>query len=94
LLGLAWGSFALALVGFFYASLVWAAALIAGIWLTRKAIRLGVPFKISRELIFVSIAFLFVVTFFSFFSQPSVFTGRDPGSFSEAAARLAQNHKL
>lgn len=94
LLGLAWGSFALALVGFFYASLVWTVVAIIGIWFARKAILLGVPLKISRELFFASIIFLFVTISFSFFSEPSVFTGRDPGSFSEAAARLAQNHKL
>ena len=93
-LGLAWGGFALALVGFFYASLVWTVVGIAGIWLTQKAIRLGVPLRISRELLLASIAFLFVVIVFSIFSEPSVFTGRDQGSFSEAAARLAQNHKL
>ena len=93
-LSLAWGSFALALVGFFYASLVWTIVAIGGIWITRKATSFGISFKISRELFLTSIIFILIATSFSFFSQPSVFTGRDQGSFSEAAARLAQNHKL
>ncbi|MCD6149860.1 hypothetical protein J7J13_03695, partial [bacterium] len=40
-------------------------------------------------LIFFAITFLF-----SFFTVPTVFSGRDQGSISEAAVRLAQNHQL
>jgi hypothetical protein len=93
-IGLAWGAFAFALVGFFYASLIWVLFGASLFWLTRKALEIKMPMRISREFLMVSIASLFVVTVFSFFSQPSVFTGRDQGSFSEAAVRLAQNHKL
>jgi len=92
--GLAWGAFVFALVGFFYASLIWLLFALAIIWLTRKALEARVPLGISRELLLASIASILVVIVFSFFTQPSVFTGRDQGSFSEAAARLAQNHQL
>jgi hypothetical protein len=93
-LGLAWVSFVFALGGFFYASLIWTIFGVAVIWFAKKAISIGLPLKISRELLFVSLAFFLVVLSLSFFSEPSVFTGRDQGSFSEAAARLAQNHQL
>lgn len=39
--------------------------------------------------VFAAISFVMV-----FFSTPSVFTGRDQGSYSEAAIRLSENHKL
>jgi len=92
--GLAWGAFAFALIGFFHASLIWMLFGIAIIWLMRKALEINLTLRISRELLFASIASALVVIVFSFFSQPTVFTGRDQGSFSEAAARLAQNHQL
>ncbi|MEI7891425.1 MAG: hypothetical protein WCI36_05700 [bacterium] len=93
-LGLAWSSFAFALAGFFYASLIWITVGAFGIWLTKRAKDLRVRLKPSRELFFASIATLLVAIVFSAFSGPSVFTGRDQGSFTEAAVRLAQNHKL
>ncbi|NTW27498.1 MAG: hypothetical protein HGA36_04195 [Candidatus Moranbacteria bacterium] len=93
-LGLAWGGFAFALVGFFYASLIWVLFGAAAIYFTKKALDIGLPIRISRELLTVSIVLLVVVISFSAFSTPSVFTGRDQGSFSTAAISLAQNHQL
>ena len=93
-LSLAWGGFVSALAGFFYASIILTVVGIAGVWLTVKALKLGVSLRISRELMFASMTFLVVVIVFSVFSEPSVFTGRDQGSFSNAAVRLAQSHKL
>ena len=93
-LSLAWGAFTLAIVGFFYASLIWISVGIFGIWLVKKAKEINMSLKISKELVIASTISLLVVICFTFFSDPSVFTGRDQGSFSEAAARLAQNHKL
>ncbi len=91
---LAWGGFILALAGFFYASIVFTATVAIGFWVIFKARQIGVSLHISRELIFASIASIIVTMVFLFFTQPSVFTGRDQGSFSEASVRLAQNHKL
>ncbi|EKD46950.1 MAG: hypothetical protein ACD_67C00003G0002 [uncultured bacterium] len=94
LLGFAWAGFISSLAGFFYAPLIWTLVIIAGIWMTRNALHKGISLRPSRELIFASSAFLLVATTFSIFSTPSVFTGRDQGSFTEAAIRLSQNHKL
>lgn len=94
LLCFAWGGFLLSLAGFFYASIVWAVTIVAGILTTIIASKKGVRHLPSRELLFAGAAFLLVSTAFSFFSTPTVFTGRDQGSFSEAAIRLSQNHQL
>lgn len=37
---------------------------------------------------------ILAVSIFSLFFTPTIFSGRDQGSFSEAAIRLSQNHKL
>jgi hypothetical protein len=42
----------------------------------------------------VSLISLFAIIIFSLKAEPTVFSGRDQGSFSEAAVRLTQNHKL
>ena len=49
--------------------------------------------KSSSTLIAIFILLL-TISIFSSFSEPAVFSGRDQGSFSEAAIRLSQNHKL
>jgi hypothetical protein len=46
------------------------------------------------QIIAVSLLSFLAIIFFSFHAEPSVFSGRDQGSFSEAAVRLTQNHKL
>jgi len=48
----------------------------------------------SISLIFATILSLGFIIFLSFSFVPTVFSGRDQGSFSEAAVRLAQNHQL
>ena len=53
-----------------------------------------ISFKISREFTIVSSAILIFVVLASFFATPTIFSGRDQGSISEAAVRLSQNHKL
>jgi hypothetical protein len=54
----------------------------------------GMFFRISWEILAVSIILLAIVTLFSLFSTPTVFSGRDQGAISEAAVRLVQNHTL
>lgn len=91
--GTAWIGFVFALGGFFYGPLVWILVLIFGFSLfyylkyERK-----ISMMPSREMIIVSAVSLAIVILFSCFSTPSVFSGRDQGSISEAAIRLAQNH--
>ena len=93
-LGLAWGGFALALAGFFYASIAWSAVILLLIFGRRLAIRHRVNLKISREMWIASIASLTIAITFSFLSTPTVFSGRDQGAISEAAIRLSQNHSF
>ncbi len=46
------------------------------------------------QLFFISLISLLFIIFLSFSTEPTVFSGRDQGSFSEAAVRLSQNHQL
>lgn len=93
-LSLAWGGFALTLVNFFHAWIAWSFFLAVTIYLTVRAAKNNFSLKPSKEFFLVSLFFLIVVSFFSYYSTPTVFTGRDQGSFTEAAIRLSQNHQL
>lgn len=88
---LGWLGLILAWTGFFYSLIfvVYFLASIGTIFFSFK--KLPLP---SREFIILSIALILLVSFFSFFSTPTVFSGRDQGSISEAGIRLSQNHKL
>lgn len=96
ILGLEFLAIILALLGVFY----WP---ILAVYLFGTGTYLGLLFfkncpKINPHSLYsgVLVAFFVVLAlvFFSFSAEPSVFSGRDQGSFSEAATRLAQNHKL
>jgi hypothetical protein len=50
--------------------------------------------NISLQIIVVSIFSFLAIIFFSHHAEPSVFSGRDQGSFSESAIQLSKNHKL
>ncbi|MEI8343686.1 MAG: hypothetical protein WCF93_01895 [Candidatus Moraniibacteriota bacterium] len=89
-----WAGFLLSLVGFFYAWLVWACFLAGSIALTLLLTKQGKKITLSRELWLVSIGIFIFVAILSFFTSPTVFSGRDQGSISEAAVRLSQNHVL
>lgn len=89
-----WIGFILALLGFFYASLVWAIAAICAIFFVRMAVSRGMRLIPSAELLAASAIIALIVLSFSIFSTPTVFSGRDQGSISEAAIRLAQNHTI
>ena len=93
-LSLAWGGFILTQINFFHAWIIWALFLLLSFWLTKTALDNSFSLKLSKEMLIASFTFLLIVVFFSFFSTPTVFTGRDQGSFSEAAIRLSQNHSL
>lgn len=93
-LGFVWLGFILALAGFFYASIAWVFWGITAIWLIRKIIQNKTYLKISLEMLFASVFFALVAILFVSFSTPTVFSGRDQGSISEASIRLAENHKL
>lgn len=93
-IGLGFWSILLSLLGIFYAGLV-AAYLISGAaafsyWLFKNKSGLA----IGKRTVSILLLSIFTITLFSYSATPSVFSGRDQGSFSEAAIRLAQNHQL
>lgn len=87
-----WFSFSLAVSGFFLFPLIVFGAILSG----------AMAAFIGRKLLFrapldLKIAFLIALLFASLigsFSEPTVFSGRDQGSISEAALRLAHNGEL
>jgi len=89
-----WSVFLLALAGWFHPSLILAAFAIplfaTGGWLWKNY----ASSRNSRELPAVFLAAAIISGFFSFYVTPTVFSGRDQGSFSQAAIRLAENRKL
>jgi len=89
---IAWGLFLLALSGIFY---WWSTALLIAIVTTGGArFILSNAFKISRNFLIINLVLMPITAVFIFFSSPTVFSGRDQGSISQAAIRLAENGKL
>ncbi len=91
---LGWFVFASALAGLFYfLTLVgfFCAAAAAFLYFIAKR---GKKIPISDEFCCVILVILGAAFLFSFFATPSIFSGRDQGSISEAAIRLVQNNQL
>lgn len=89
---ISWGLFLLALSGIFY---WWNTALLIAIITTGGArFIFSSTFKISKNFIIVNLILISITAVFIFFSSPTVFSGRDQGSISQAAIRLAQNGQL
>jgi len=95
LVAFGWLAFFLAVTGLFRnwiiisLALVLSSAFAYSIFLFhRKKIRL------SRDFSLVIILSFIVVVIFSYFTVPTIFTGRDQGSLSSAAISLVQNHSL
>lgn len=89
-----WLALILSLLGIFYY------AIFVG-YIFLGAIAFSVALAINRNKIkinrfsFLIVAFSILTVFvFSTYSTPTIFSGRDQGSFSEAAILLAQNHQL
>jgi len=92
--GFGWLALLASLLGIFYNAifvayiLLGTLALLIMLPLNREKIRLN---RFSFLIIIFSLLAVFT---FAHYSTPTVFSGRDQGSFSEAAIRLAQNHQL
>ncbi len=89
-----WLALVSALLDFFYAwiFIVYSLAGIAYfIWTTAKRKR---QMKLSRNFVSISVILAFFIILFSFFVTPTVFTGRDQGTISNAAIMLAEGHQL
>lgn len=93
-LGITWLGFVLALAGFFYVSVIWVFFALGAIGIAYYFFKNKLLAKLSPELWIVSAAFIITAIVFALFSTPTIFSGRDQGSISESAIRLAQNHSL
>jgi len=93
-LGQIWLSLILAFLGIFYTIIIFLYVLGAGLFLGYLIWKNFSQIKPAKSEIFFLSLVLFFIILFSFFSQPTIFSGRDQGSLSEAAIRLSQNHKL
>lgn len=91
---LGWVAFLLSLGGFFYSWIIGGFFLFILTVIVRQIILKKMSFKVSREFAIISSFILIFVVLASFFVTPTIFSGRDQGSISEAAIRLSQNHKL
>lgn len=84
----------LAMLGLFYSPIL-ASYLILGIFfLSFLLFRSFKKISLSREFLIVATSSLLAVMIFSFLTTPTIFSGRDQGSLSEAAIRLSENHDL
>lgn len=89
-----WIAFLSALGDFFYLWIFWGFLLLMIGVLTRQFVLKKVSAKISPEFAITSLFVLLFAIISSFFVTPTIFSGRDQGSISEAAIRLSQNHRL
>ncbi|HRY82224.1 MAG TPA: hypothetical protein P5232_00750 [Candidatus Moranbacteria bacterium] len=93
-LGFAWLSLILTLLGFFYKVILLTYIFFAVLFFAYLLWKNFGKIKISKNEIFFIASALILIGIFSFFSSPTIFSGRDQGSLSEAAIRLSQNHQL
>lgn len=91
---LGWLGFILSLAGIFQAWIFGLYLLSGGAFFFHAIFRRQLPARFSREFKIVIVIALATVILFSFFTTPTIFSGRDQGSISEAAIRLAQNRQL
>lgn len=89
-----WLSLLLAFFSFFYSSILFIFSIIS-LGLIIYIIKLNKNnIKFDKNLITALIVSFFVIVIFSYFTTPSIFSGRDQGSLSNAAISLSQNHNL
>ncbi len=88
----AWIALISALFGIFYPVVIWSAWLIiCAILFFKKIIVFPQPSKEFTTYMLIAMSFALVI---AIFTVPTIFSGRDQGSLSEAAIRLSENHNL
>lgn len=94
LIAFAWLAFFLAFTGLFQSWLIIAIA--SGLFLVfaRWSFTQYKKIRLSPDFSLVIIISLLAILIFSYFTVPTIFTGRDQGSLSSAAISLVQNHSL
>ena len=93
-LGLGWLGVILTLLGIFYAWILAAYLVFGAAWIIRHYSRHRKKIIFSRAFLFVLLLSISTIILWSYYTTPTIFSGRDQGSFSQAAALLAQNHHL
>ncbi len=92
--GLAWLGLALALFGIFYNVILAGYIFIGTIFLIYLISFNKTKVETNYHFFLIFLVLLITVFIFSFYTTPTIFSGRDQGSLSEAAIRLSQNHHL
>ena len=93
-IGLGWLGIILALLGIFFKTILMVYFFIFGLGLAYLAVVNSARIKFNRIFFLILCLLLGAIVLFSSFTTPTIFSGRDQGSLSEAAIRLAQNHQL
>lgn len=93
-IGLGFLALILELSGFFFKSIIVAYFFIAGHFLIFLIAFNKTKTRLSRNAFCILIISLSAVFVFSYFSSPTIFSGRDQGTLSGTAIQLAQNHRL
>ena len=93
-IGLGWLAFLLALAGIFYSWILGIVLFLGLAFIIYLAILNRKNLKLKWNIFVVILAALGTIIIFSNFTVPTVFSGRDQGSFSNAAISLANNHNL
>lgn len=91
-IGLGWLALILSLAGVFYGEILFAYILVAGMIFLRLIVFNRATLKTEKQVFAIIIVTLLAILVFSYYATPTIFSGRDQGSFSEAAIRLVQNH--
>ena len=91
---LGWLGFISALFGIFYKALFAAYFFLGAASLLYFMAGKKIISRLSFEFRCALLSSFLITAIFSFFVTPTIFSGRDQGSISEAAIRLEQNHKL
>ncbi|HFC76659.1 MAG TPA: hypothetical protein ENJ27_00285 [Candidatus Moranbacteria bacterium] len=87
-----WVAFILTLAGFFY---WWIIAIATSFLLFFKGKSfLKIALKTSKFFISLNLFIISSIIIFGYFSNPTIFSGRDQGSISQASIRLAKFHQL
>lgn len=92
--GLGWLSLILALLGFFYSSIILIYLIIGALFLIYFFWKNKEKLRFSRNFFATFIISVLATLIFSIYTTPTIFSGRDQGSLSQGAIRLAQNHKI
>jgi hypothetical protein len=93
-LGLGWLAAILSMLGIFYGWILAFYIILGAAYLAYFISKNKINFKPDRSLAIIIVLVVAFIVLWSHFTSPTIFSGRDQGSLSEAAAHLSQNHQL